>query len=96
MENMNFIEKSFFLLEEENKKLKSLCIQKDKEIEVLRKNQCITFNSLCKSKKLQKLVDNRDRIIRKTICNEIRDWYREQDLIMENWLKDCLVDIEGR
>lgn len=33
--------------------------------------------------------------IRHQVCEEIRDWYREQDLIIEVWLKDCLNQIEG-
>lgn len=71
-------------------------VEKDKEIEKL-----TDLNNFLTDQNKDLILDmgtDKERIMHKyfchQICEKIREWYREQELIMEEWLIDCLDQIE--
>ena len=92
------------------KELKEQLAEKDKEILVLKsfikRNIPNDYAEIKAIKNIHDLDDDgfivtlddfyiiNECKIRHQVCEEIRDWYREQDLIIEVWLKDCLNQIE--
>ena len=78
--------------------LKQQLAKRDKEIERLKmafkdmrclKNRAIKSLKDTVNELREGLADQRHQI-----CEKIREWYREQELIMEEWLIDCLDQIE--
>lgn len=74
-----------------NKELRTQLAEKDKKIEYLKRKWDITKDCL---KRKEEELPHHDKMLCHQICEKIREWYREQELIMEEWLIDCLDQIE--